>query len=142
MYLLDTNVISELAPTKAAASQLLQSWIHDNATILFISVVTASEIEGGITKAERTGANSKAAILRSWWSKIEVAWSDRLLPFDLKAAHAAGRMADHARAHRPQYQDLAIAATAQVHGLTVLTHNEKHFEPLDVPFLNPLHVRA
>jgi len=46
-------------------------------------------------------------------------------------------MLDLARAHDPGFEDIAIAATAAAHGLTVLTANERHFEPLGVPFANP-----
>ena len=64
-------------------------------------------------------------------------YAQNLLPFDLKCAHAAGQILDHCRAHRPGFEDIAIAATARVHGLTVLTRNLRHFEPLGVRALDP-----
>ncbi|WP_348627952.1 MULTISPECIES: PIN domain-containing protein [unclassified Mesorhizobium] len=69
---------------------------------------------------------------------VSVAQGKRVLPFDLRAAHAAGAILDRARAHRSGFEDIAIAATAEVHGLTILTDNERHFAPLGSPMLNPL----
>jgi predicted nucleic acid-binding protein len=53
-------------------------------------------------------------------------------------AHVAGRILDRTRAVDVGFEDIAIAATAETHGLTVLTANERHFEPLGVAFVNPL----
>ena len=50
----------------------------------------------------------------------------------------AGAILDRARAHNPGFEDIAIAATAAAHGMTVLTANERHFAPLGVPVANPL----
>ena len=138
MYLLDTNVVSLTAPTKAVSSDAIANWMNANTDRLYLSVITASEVVHGIIGAQRSGAVQKAARLQTWWSAIERHYSHRFLAFDLDAAHAAGRIADRARAFAPQYQDIAIAATAEVHGLTVLTFNERHFAPLGVPYLNPL----
>ncbi|WP_353806616.1 hypothetical protein [Mesorhizobium sp.] len=54
------------------------------------------------------------------------------------APHMPPAILDRARAHRPGFEDIAIAATAEVHGLTILTDSERHFAPLGVPMLNPL----
>ncbi|TPK74767.1 type II toxin-antitoxin system VapC family toxin [Mesorhizobium sp. B2-4-15] len=138
MFLLDTNIISAFAPTKKADRMGLAKWLEEASEHLFLSVVTASEISAGIAKAEREGATTKAALLRDWWQAIEYFYGERILPFDLRAANAAGAIVDRARAHRPGYEDIAIAATAEVRGLTILTDNERHFAPLGVPMLNPL----
>ena len=130
MFLLDTNIISAIAPTKKQDRADLVDWLDRAGDRLFLSVITASEIVRGIAKAEREGAIRKAAVLHEWWLTIEHLYSDRVLPFDLKAAHAAGAMLDRARAHDPGFEDVAIAAIAEVHGLTVLTANERHFLPL------------
>jgi len=106
--------------------------------LLFLSAVTASELAVGIAKARRTGATRKAADLVAWWSTVEGRYGERILVYDLAVAKAAGEIFDLARAFAPTFPDVAIAATAQVHGLTVLTANELHFGPLGVPFLNPL----
>lgn len=138
MFLLDTNIISAMAPSKKTDRAALADWLDEASEHLFLSVVTASEIVSGIAKAEREGATTKAALLRKWWQAIEHLYFKRILPFDLRAAHAAGSILDRTRAHRPGFEDIAIAATAEVHGLTILTDNERHFAPLGVPMLNPL----
>lgn len=138
MFLLDTNIISAMAPARKVDRAALMAWLEMASEYLFLSVVTASEIAAGIAKAERDGATTKAALLRDWWQAVEHLYGARVLPFDLRAAHAAGSILDRARAHRPGFEDIAIAATAEVHGLVILTDNERHFAPLGVPMLNPL----
>jgi toxin FitB len=106
---------------------------------LFLSAVTAAEVEAGIAKARREGAAMKAAALSTWWGAIEHLYGDRILPIGLDVAHAAGRLLDKARAagRTPDFVDVAIAATAQVHDLTILTRNVKHFMPFGVPLMDP-----
>lgn len=137
MFLVDTNVISALAPSKRLGSAELVEWLDKAGPQLFLSVVSAAEIKSGIAKAEREGATTKARNLTDWWQSIEYLYAKKLLPFDLKCAHAAGQILDDARAHQPGFEDIAIAATAHVHGLTVLTRNMPHFEPLGVRVLDP-----
>lgn len=137
MFLVDTNVISSLAPSKAQHDAALIQWLNDASPMLYISAVTAAEIVTGIVKTEREGGHTKASTLRQWWGEIEHFYGERILSFDLQAAHIAGAMLDQARAHAPGFGDVAIAATAQLHSLTVLTGNERHFVPLGVPVLNP-----
>lgn len=138
MFLLDTNIISAIAPARKVDRAALAIWLDKASEYLFLSVVTESEVAAGIAKAERDGATTKAALLRDWWQAVEHLYGERILPFDLRAAHAAGFILDRARAHRPGFEDIAIAATAEVHGLTILTDHERHFAPLGIPMLNPL----
>ncbi|WP_105439470.1 type II toxin-antitoxin system VapC family toxin [Neorhizobium sp. T25_13] len=137
MFLVDTNVISALAPSKRQSSGQLVEWLDKASSQLFLSVISAAEVKSGIAKAERDGATTKAQRLKDWWESIEYLYAQKLLPFDLRCAHAAGRILDDARAHRPGFEDIAIAATAKVHGLTVLTRNMRHFGPLGVQVLDP-----
>jgi toxin FitB len=137
MFLVDTNVISALAPSKRPGSAEVIEWLDKASPQLFLSVVSAAEVKSGIAKAEREGAMTKARRLTEWWESIEYLYADKLLPFDLRCAHIAGQILDEARAHQPGFEDIAIAATAQVHGLTVLTRNMRHFEPLGVRVLDP-----
>ncbi|QPC85955.1 PIN domain-containing protein [Mesorhizobium sp. NBSH29] len=137
MFLVDTNVISALAPSKRRNFEPLVDWFDKASPQLFLSVITAAEVKAGIAKAEREGALTKARALGEWWESIEFLYATKLLPFDLECAHAAGRILDVARAHQPGFEDIAIAATAQVHGLSVLTRNLRHFEPLGVRTLDP-----
>lgn len=137
MFLVDTNVISALAPAKRPGSNELAEWLDRASAQLFLSVISAAEVRSGIAKAAREGAPTKAQRLKEWWESIEYLYAQKLLPFDLSCAHAAGQILDDARAHQPGFEDIAIAATAKVHGLTVLTRNMRHFEPLGVRALDP-----
>ncbi|MDW6020749.1 PIN domain-containing protein [Mesorhizobium sp. BAC0120] len=141
LYLLDTNVISAIAPTKrrTASDEKLAAWIEANTDSLRLSVVSHAEVAAGIHKARRTGAADKAELLAEWWSAIRHYWRERFLPSDLQVAEQAGRLLDVARAtgSDPGFEELAIAATAAAHGLTVLTRNTRHFQPLGIDFLNP-----
>ena len=138
MYLLDTNIISAVAPTRRDRPDALVEWIRDSSDRLFLSVVTASEVLAGIHRAERLGHDAKASRLRQWWTAVEHLYRRRLLPVDLDVARAAGGMIDRSRAIASGYADIAIAATAKVHGLVVLTANGRHFEPLGVRWIDPL----
>jgi predicted nucleic acid-binding protein len=137
MFLVDTNVISALGPFKRADANDLANWLDRASPYLFLSVVTAAEVAAGIAKAEREGAEAKARSLAEWWQAVEHFYGAKVLPFDLRCSHLAGRMIDRSRAHRPGFEDIAIAATAEAYGLTVLTRNLRHFEPLGVSALDP-----
>lgn len=106
---------------------------------LFLSVVTLAEIEDGIAKARREGATRKSSDLASWLEAVLHLYGDRILAFDVPAARIAGDIADRARGqgHAPGFADIIIAATAQHHGLTILSRNVRHFEPLGVCVLDP-----
>ncbi len=137
-YIVDTNVISQSAPNRAA-HPALGAWISENAARLFISAITAAEIQEGIAKARREGATRKAANLTAWFETLLHLYNDRILPLDLPTALTTGRLSDQARAdgHDPDLPDLIIAATARTHNLTILTRNLRHFLPLGVPVLDP-----
>jgi predicted nucleic acid-binding protein len=111
----------------------------DHSDRLYLSVVTIAEIEQGIAKARRQGASRKAARLSEWVEASIVLYADRILPINLDVARFAGRLSDDARGkgHAPGFADAAIAATARVHELIVLTRNLRHFEPLDVEAWDP-----
>lgn len=138
MFLLDTDIVSTTAPTKAKRDPILAEWLLANSDRLYLSVISASEIVAGIVKAQRTGATLKALRIQEWWTNVEMHYGQRLLAYDLSAAHAAGRLADRVRAFNPGYQDIAIAAIAEVNMLTVVTLNERHFAPMGIAYINPL----
>lgn len=141
MFLLDTNVLSHIAPARRRtdADVDLAAWIVSRSDDLWLSVITASEIEDGIAKAERTGATRKATDLAEWWGEIRHYYASRILALDLAIAQETGRLMDKARAAgiNPGFEDVAIAATGKVKGLTVLTRNTKDFAALDVDYRNP-----
>jgi predicted nucleic acid-binding protein len=137
MFLVDTNVISALAPSKRPGADALVDWLDKASSRLFLSVISAAKIRSGIAKAQREDAITKAQRLTEWWEGIEYLYAEKLLSFDLRCAHLAGQILDASRAHQPGFEDIAIAATARVHGLIVLTRNIRHFEPLGVRTIDP-----
>ena len=139
MYLVDTNVLSVSAPTKAVAVPALAAWMDRNSTGLYVSVITVAEVEDGIAKSRRQGAHRKADRLAEWLETLLHLYSARVLPLDIPTATVLGRLSDQARGlgQAPGLADLAIAATAQNHGYTVLTRNLRHFGMLNVAALDP-----
>ncbi len=139
MYLLDTDVISAGAPARAKTAAELAGWMDRHSAELYISAVTVAEIEDGIAKARREKATRKAAELAAWLETLIHLYGDRILAFDVTAAHVAGILSDRARSKgmAPGFADIIIAATAHCRELTILTRNTRHFEPLGVPTINP-----
>ncbi len=138
MYLVDTNIISAGAPSRAAPTALIE-WMDAHSRMLFLSAVTIAEVDDGVTKARREGATRKATDLAAWLETLLHLYDDRILAFDTSTARLAGALSDRARAQgqAPGFADIIIAATAQRHGLTILTRNLRHFEPLGVTALDP-----
>lgn len=89
-YLLDTNVISALAPANRPRDQTVQDWLEANTDRLFLSVVTVAEIEAGIANAARRGARRKAEALTDWLEAVLQLYGHRVLPMDTPTARAAG----------------------------------------------------
>ncbi|WP_332308087.1 PIN domain-containing protein [Elstera litoralis] len=96
-------------------------------------------MESGIAKLRRTGGIQRAAALGDWLETLLHFYSGRVLPFDIPVARVAGLLSDHAlsQGQAPGLADIAIAATAQHHRLTVLTRNLRHFEPLGIAVVDP-----
>jgi predicted nucleic acid-binding protein len=138
-YLVDTNVISATAPTTAVKRPELVEWMDLHSADLFLSSVTIAEIADGIAKAKREGAKRKASDLSAWLQTMLHLYGDRVLPFDTPTAEIVGTLADLARGrgHSPGLADVAIAATAVRHGLTILSRNERHFAPMGMPVVDP-----
>ena len=138
-YLVDTNVISAAAPTAAVTRPELAAWMDAQSSILFLSAVTVAEIADGIAKARREGATRKASGLSGWLRALLHLYGERVLGFDTPTAEIAGALSDLARSrgHSPGFADIAIAATARRHDLTILSHNERDFIPMDAAVLDP-----
>jgi predicted nucleic acid-binding protein len=138
VYLVDTNVISAAAPFRPLPTALV-AWMDAHSDILFLSAVTVAEIEDGIAKLRREGATRKSADLTAWLETLLHLYGDRILAFDTPKARIAGAMADRARGlgFAPGFADIVIAATARHRGLTILSRNVRHFEPLGVVVLDP-----
>jgi len=138
VYLVDTNVISAAAPSRPV-SQPLVEWMDAHSAALFMSAVTVAEIQDGIARLGRDGAKRKSADLTAWLDTVLHLYGDRILAFDAATARIAGAMSDRARGlgHAPGLADIIIAATAQHRGLTVLSRNLRHLEPLGVAVVDP-----
>jgi len=104
-----------------------------------MSAVTVAEIEDGIAKLRREGARRKSTDLTAWLDTVLHLYGDRVLAFDAATARVAGAMADRARGRgqAPGLADIIVAATAQHHGLTILSRNLRHFRPLGVAVVDP-----
>jgi len=139
VYLVDTNVLSAGAPTKVRPATDLVGWMERNSERLYLSVITVAEVEDGIAKARREAAHQKANRLAEWLETLLHLYSARILPLDVPVARVLGTLSDQARGsgHAPGLADLAIAATAQLRGYTVLTRNLRHFRLLAVPSHDP-----
>jgi predicted nucleic acid-binding protein len=132
MYLLDTVVLSELRKKKRNPNVV--AWIGAvSPDDLFLSAVTIGEIEHGIER-QRSVNPAFAEDLAHWLDVILRAYGERVLPLDVKVALRWGRFAAHIG---NKGLDLAIAATAIEHGLTVITRNVTDFLPTGAPTLNP-----
>jgi predicted nucleic acid-binding protein len=138
VYLVDTNVISTAVPSRPVRPALVE-WIDTHSASLFMSAVTVAEIEDGIAKLRREGATRRSAELIAWLDTVLHLYGDRVLAFDAATARIAGAMSDRARGrgHAPGVVDIIIAATAQHRGLTILSRNLRHLEPLGVVVIDP-----
>ena len=131
-FLLDTNVVSETR--KRAPSPGVLAWLSRvSEGELFLSVLSLGELHRGVLLKGKTDA-SAAAALAHWLNGIEVLFSDRLLPVD---AAVCRQWAAFTTTPTLPVIDSLLAATASVHGLTIVTRNLKDFEGLGVATLNP-----
>lgn len=139
-YLVDTSVLSLLAPERPTLDKSLASWMRAHNDQLYVSAVTVAEIEQGIRKLHRAGGVQRADALTRWLDALIERGGDRILPFDTRAGRIAGELSDQAIAagRHPGFADVAIAATAVANGLVVLTRNGKHFAPLGVELVDPV----
>ncbi len=139
-YLLDTSVVSLLAPGRQAIDDTIVRWLRENADRLHLSAITIAEIEQGIAKLRRAGSKSRAEALDKWLDMLIAQGGNRILPFDSKTARTAGKISDRAIAagKHPGFADVAIAATARANDLVLLTRNGKHFVPLGIAFHDPV----
>ncbi len=134
MFLLDTNVLSELR-RRTRTHPNVAAWIDGvPAGDLFLSAITILEIEAGTLVLERRDP-PQGAILRLWVdTKVLPVFAGRILPVDTTVAQRCARL--HVPHPRPE-RDALIAATGLVHGLTIVTRNVADFQPMGVALINP-----
>jgi len=139
MFVLDTNVISELRQGKPNQSPEVRRWAAGQSTgRLFLSAITILELEKGILALERRTPPQGSA-LRVWLTGVRAAFAGRVLPV---TAHAATICASLDVPDPRSERDAMIAATAIEHGFTVVTRNTQDFVNTGVPLFNPWHEAA
>src|SRR5258708_1980986 len=134
MYLLDTNVVSELRKATKAQPSVI-AWAHNlSAASLYLSVISILELEIGVLLMERRD-RKQGGFLRGWMDgHVLPTFAGRILAIDTAVAQRGAAL----RVPNPRSDhDALIAATALVHGLTVVTRNVDHFQPLGVAVVNP-----
>ena len=136
MHLLDTNVVSELRKLKSGrADHQVGRWASSApAGGFFISVMTLMELETGVLLVQRRDP-AQGALLRAWMNEQVIpGFAGRVLPVDEAVALRCAAL--HVPDPRPE-RDALIAATALVHGMTVVTRNVADFAPMGVALFNP-----
>jgi toxin FitB len=134
MYLLDTNVVSELRKAMKA-NRGVRKWAQAvAASSLYLCAISILELEIGILLIERRD-RKQGAILRAWMdAHVLPAFDGRILAMDTAVAQRCAAL----RVPSPRSdRDALIAATAFVHGMTVVTRNVDHFQPTGVAVVNP-----
>jgi len=138
MFILDTNVISELRKAKSGkADSKVMAWAAAiNADVLFLSAITILELEMGVLQVERKDP-LQGNLLRSWLdNQVLTAFDGKILVVDEAVAQRCARL--HVP-DRSSERDALIAATALVHGMTIVTRNVSDFETSGVDLINPWH---
>ena len=136
MFLLDTNVISELRKAgDGKADPAVVAWLSGmDASAFYLSAITVMELDLGIRLIERRDV-AQGARLRSWFeNQVLPEFADRTIPVDTAVALRCAPL--HVPDPRPE-RDVFIAATALVHGMTIVTRNVADFAPLGVEIVNP-----
>jgi toxin FitB len=136
MYLLDTNIVSELRRARPHGAVI--AWLRDiRDEDLHVSAVTIGEIQSGI-EITREQDEAKAAEIEAWLEQVTETYN--VISMDARAFRSWARFI-HRRTD-DLIEDAMIAATAAVHNLTVVTRNVRDFEVFNVPALNPFDVKT
>jgi predicted nucleic acid-binding protein len=131
LFLLDTNVVSELRRVRPHGAVV--AWLTDvNDADVHLSAVTLGEIQAGI-EITRTQDEPKAREIEAWADDLSAAYN--ILPMDVRAFRLWAKLMH--RRSEALYEDAMIAATALVHGLTVVTRDVHDFVPFQVTTFNP-----
>lgn len=136
MFLLDTNVVSELRKVRSGkAHPHVAAWVRTvPGSSLFLSAIVVQELEIGVLQRERKDP-AQGAVLRAWLDEhVLLIFADRVLSVDTAVARRSARL--HVPNPQP-YRNGLIAATALVHGLTIATRNVTDFEATGVLLLDP-----
>jgi predicted nucleic acid-binding protein len=134
MFILDTNVVSELRKGKPRPAEAVVQWAKtQQASRLFLTSITIFELERGVLQLERK-LPPQGSALRLWLEGIKLRFGNRVLPYSFETAIICAAL--HVPDPRSE-RDAMIAATALQHGFTVVTRNTNDFKATGVPLLNP-----
>lgn len=134
MYLLDTNVVSEIYRKRPNPG--VMQWVYENEpnrAATFLSVLTLGEIRYGAAKVQEKDPAQAAAIFKIL-NRVRDDYRNTVLPIDERTGLAWGRLL---KIDRTNVADALLAATALVNDLTLVSRNEKHLRPFGVRLLNP-----
>jgi hypothetical protein len=131
--LLDTNILSELRKERHCDDGVRQWFAGMPLEDLYVSVLVLGEIRQGIERIRRRDP-TQAGTLEKWLLWVTAEFADRLLPVDEMVADQWGRLD---LSQPAPIVDALLAATAKVHGLSIVTRDEKGFRNTRVPIINP-----
>lgn len=136
MYLIDTDVISELRKGESANAGV-RAFFRDASeqnSALYLSAITIGELRQGVEKIRHRGDQAQAKRLELWLTRITNDFTDAILAFDQEAAQIWGRLRVP---HAENPLDKQIAATALINDLVVVTRNDSHYQSTGARVLNP-----
>lgn len=136
MYLIDTNVVSEMRKRERANPGVAAFFDRAAASnaVVYLSVITIGELRRGVENIRHRGDQDQARILETWLTRVTEDYFDQILPFDADAALVWGRL----RVPDPEHAiDKQIAATALVHDLILVTRNVADFRGFGLKLLDP-----
>jgi len=133
-YLVDTNVLGELAKPLPAGEVL--EWFREHEADLYVSTITLGELRKGL---ELLPSGKRRAGLESWFRSVCERLEGRILSFNISTAHVWGQLVGslEKKGILIPTLDSQIAATAQRHGLTIVTRNVADFKPTGLKLFNP-----
>jgi toxin FitB len=138
MYLIDTNIVSLLDPRRQASVAPFIEWLRCNGDYIYLSAITLTELENGILKLKRDGKIAKAAGYEFLRDAIIRDFNDRILSLDANVALRISHLIGHVWSMTIELTDIIIAATADIHNLTILSRNLRHFVPTGVSVIDPI----
>lgn len=137
-YLLDTNVLSLLDPRRVGFRGHLDGWFHAHSRSFAVAAISLTEMRAGSLKLSRAGQAARAAEIEKVIERIREQFREAILPLDADVALRVADLGELTRANNLELEDLIIAATVDVHGMTVLTGNLRHFAPTGVSAIDPV----